>query len=308
MADNTGDLVKDHPQATGGDDAQEYDNTDNSLSYDEKDSPRLDPITKTKTSASRRSRATTGRRSRASRAAAEAAATPDGSSTYSHDTDPLSPLEHALSRADHDAEHQEAQEDMERVRTGATASSAWSRPPDFEVTFDTDAGAGGPRHPRDWTTAYRSWVIFCVSYSTWVVILYSTSYTATISGLMAEFGEPSETVATLGVTTYLLGLAAGSLVVAPMSELFGRRPVYLLCLSVSMVLIIPSALARSLAGIIVVRFFGALFGAVMICNGAGTIADISTEDDRALYSTYLLRLGPSLSLVSRVVFQEHNAL
>lgn len=284
--------MTDHPQGSpgGGDGAQEHDHTDNSLSCDEKDSPQLEPVTKTKTSASRRSRATSGRRSRTSRAAAAAS---DGSSTYSHDTDPLSPLENALSRADQDAAHQEAQEDIERVRTGATATSAWSRPPDFEVTFDTDTSSADPRHPRDWTMAYRIWVIFCVSYSTWVVILYSTSYTATLSGLMAEFGEPSETVVTLGVTTYLLGLAAGSLVVAPMSELFGRRPVYLLCLSVSAVLIIPCALAESLAGIIVVRFFGALFGAVMICNGAGTIADISTEDDRALYSMYLLFEPPT---------------
>ncbi|ROW07276.1 hypothetical protein VMCG_03841 [Cytospora schulzeri] len=291
MADNTGNLEKDVSQGSGGDGAQEHDHTDNSLSYDEKESPRLEPITKIKTSESRRSRATR-RRSRTSRAAGTAAtaAPSGGSSTYSNDTDPLSPLENALSRADHDAEHEEAQEDIERVRTGATASSAWSRPPDFEVTFDTDTGirtgtgsSADPRHPLDWTMPYRIWVIFCVSYATWVVILYSTSYTATMPGLMTEFDEPSETIVTLGVTTYLLGLAAGSLIVAPMSELFGRRPVYLLCLSVSTVLIIPCALANSLAEIIAVRFFGALFGAVMICNGAGTIADISTEDDRALY-------------------------
>lgn len=288
MADEKGGPATDHPHGSTGDGAQEHDHMDNSFSYDEKESPRLEPITKIKTSASRQSRATSRRFSRASRGNAAAAAASDGSSTYSNDTDPLSPLENALSRADHDAEHQEAQEGIERVRTGATASSAWSRPPDFEVTFDSDSNGADPRHPRDWTMPYRIWAIFSVSYSTWVVILYSTSYTATLSGLMAEFDEPSETIVTLGVTTYLLGLAAGSLIVAPMSELFGRRPVYLLCLSVSTLLIIPCALASSLAEIIVVRFFGALFGAVMICNGAGTIADISTEDDRALYSTYPL--------------------
>ncbi|KUI72374.1 putative transporter mfs2 [Cytospora mali] len=265
---------------------QEHDQRDNSMSFDEKESARLEPLTSVKTPASRRSQTTTkgGRsRSRASRTAAAAAATSDGSSTYSTDTDPLSPLENALSRPDHDAEYQEAQEDMERIRTGATGTSVWSRPPDFEVTFDTDTGKAGPRHPRDWTMPYRIWVIFCVSYSTWVIILYSTSYTATLPGLMADFHEPSETIVTLGVTTYLLGLAVGSLIVAPMSELFGRRPVYLICLVASTLLIIPCALATSLAEIIVVRFFGAAFGAVMICNGAGTIADISTEDDRALY-------------------------
>lgn len=102
---------------------------------------------------------------------------------------------------------------------------------------------------------YRAWTIFTVSYATWVVVLYSTSYTATVQGVMDEFGVSSRAVATLGLTTYLLGLAAGSVVVAPMSELYGRRVVYLVCLSVFVVLIVPSGLARSLTDMVVVRFF-----------------------------------------------------
>ncbi|KAJ4405433.1 hypothetical protein N0V82_010319 [Gnomoniopsis sp. IMI 355080] len=199
-------------------------------------------------------------------------------STSSTDTDPLEPLQIALSGS------QLGGEPVSRMRTGATGAtttSTWSRPPDFEVTFDDDKP--DPLNPKDWPTWYRMYVIFVVSYSTWVIVLYSTSYTAAIPGLMATFHEGSEVIATLGVTTYLMGLATGSLIVAPMSELFGRRPVYLICMAISMLLILPCALATSLTEIIVVRFFGALFGAVMICNAAGTVADISTEDDRAKY-------------------------
>jgi MFS family permease len=88
------------------------------------------------------------------------------------------------------------------------------------------------------------------------VVLYSTSYTATIPGIMTEFGVTSRPLATLGLTTYLLGLAAGSVVVAPMSELYGRRVVYLVCMGVFVLLIIPCGLAESLAGMVVVRFVG----------------------------------------------------
>ncbi|KAF3763023.1 MFS general substrate transporter [Cryphonectria parasitica EP155] len=181
------------------------------------------------------------------------------SSHATDDSDPLEPLEIALS---------------------ATGTSAWSRPPEFEVSFDAPSD---PLNAREWPLWYRMWAIAAVSYSTWVVVLYSTSYTAAIPGLMVAFDEPQQSVATLGVTTYLLGLAVGSLIVAPMSELFGRRPVYLLCLTVSTLLVLPCALATGLAEIVVVRFFGALFASVMVCNGAGTIADISTDDDRAMY-------------------------
>lgn len=195
------------------------------------------------------------------------------SSASSADTDPLEPLEIALSGLSQLPQARQTQ-------TAATGTSAWSRPPELEVTFDSPSDA---LDPKQWPLWYRMWTIFCVSYSTWVIVLYSTSYTAAIPGLEVAFNEPSRTVATLGVTTYLLGLASGSLIVAPMSELFGRRPVYLICLTVSALLILPAALATSLTEIIVVRFFGAVFGAVMISNGAGTIADISTDDDRALY-------------------------
>jgi len=103
---------------------------------------------------------------------------------------------------------------------------------------------------------YRAYTVLAVSYATWVVVLYSTSYTATIPGIMDEFGVSSRPLATLGLTTYLLGLAAGSVVVAPMSELYGRRVVYLVCLGVFVVLIIPCGLADGLAELIVVRFIG----------------------------------------------------
>ncbi|POS80785.1 major facilitator superfamily transporter [Diaporthe helianthi] len=283
---------------------QDHDQTDNSSTVDEKDSLEIAPAAGTRTptlAAPRLSRSQSRRRtsksircgsgsgSGASKNAAGANTNADSndddrSSLYTNNTDPLSPLENALSRPNHDADYQEH---VSRVRTGATnktAASAWSRPPDFEVTFSSDAP--DPSNPRDWSAWYRGWVIFAVSYSTWAVVLYSTSYTATMPGLMAEFGGTDPTIATLGVTTYLLGLAFGSLVVAPMSELFGRRPVYLVCLSISALLVLPCALARSLGEIIAVRFFGAFFGAVMVCNGGGTIADISTEDNRARYMSW----------------------
>lgn len=195
------------------------------------------------------------------------------SSTSTADTDPLEPLEIALSQIP-----------AARIRTGATAqtsTSTWSRPPDFEVAFDSENL--DPDNPREWPLWYRMWTIFFVSYGCWVIVLYSTTYTATMTGLSEEFNQPSSTITTLGVTTYLLGLATGSLVCAPMSELFGRRPLYIICLTISALLIIPCAMATSLAQIIIVRYFGALFGAVMVTNGAGTITDISTEDNRALY-------------------------
>jgi MFS family permease len=75
-------------------------------------------------------------------------------------------------------------------------------------------------------------------------------------GMMKEFNETSETVATLGVTTYMLGIAVGSLVLAPLSEIYGRRPVYLGSLSFFSLMILPCALATGLPEVLIVRFIG----------------------------------------------------
>ncbi|KAK3942030.1 mfs multidrug transporter [Diplogelasinospora grovesii] len=199
----------------------------------------------------------------------------------SDDSDPLEPLERALSRPDQETDAEHAAREfgpISLVQTTTSIGSATSRPPDFEVVFGPD----DPENPKNWPLWYRSWVIFAVSFSTWVVVLYSTSYTASIPGLMDEYHVRNQSIVTLGVTTYLLGLAVGSLIVAPMSELYGRRPVFIICLVVFAVLVIPCALATSLAEIIVVRFFGAVFGAAMVSNSPGTVVDIAHPDYLAL--------------------------
>ncbi|EDN08994.1 conserved hypothetical protein [Histoplasma mississippiense (nom. inval.)] len=61
------------------------------------------------------------------------------------------------------------------------------------------------------STAFLSW-------STFTVVLYSTSYTAGLEDIAKEF-DTSETLVTLGLTLYLIGLAIGSVILAPLSEI-----------------------------------------------------------------------------------------
>ena len=101
----------------------------------------------------------------------------------------------------------------------------------------------------------------------------------------------SEPIATLGITTYLLGLALGSLVLAPVSEVYGRKPVYAIAMIIFSLLVIPCAQATSMAEIIVVRFFCAFAGSSMIANAPGTVGDIVADKYRAL-AFGLWSIGP----------------
>ncbi|KAI1820372.1 major facilitator superfamily domain-containing protein [Xylaria intraflava] len=165
--------------------------------------------------------------------------------------------------------------EVARTGTGTSAGSA-AQPPDLEVTFGDDD------NPKKWPLWYRAWVLFSVSLSTWTVVVYSTTYTSSIPGLTEQFHIQNQTIATLGVTTYLIGLALGSLLWAPVSELYGRKPVYVVCMTIYTLMILPSCFATSLTEILVTRFIGALFGAAMVSISSGTVVDISTEENRAL--------------------------
>lgn len=168
------------------------------------------------------------------------------------DSNPLSPLERALTvDLETDAEHL-ARPAIVYTKTGASLATTGSRIPSFEVDFAPD----DPEDPRNWPLWYRGMLIAAVSYSTWTVVLYSTSYTSSMPGMMKEFHETSEPIATLGVTTYLLGLAVGSLVLAPLSEIYGRRPIYIGSLAAYCLLVLPCSLATSLPEVLIVRFFG----------------------------------------------------
>ena len=100
--------------------------------------------------------------------------------------------------------------------------------------------------------------------------------------MMADLGETDSTLGTLGVTTYLFGLAVGSVLFAPLSELYGRRPVYVGSMGIFTVLVIPTALGKTMWSIILVRFFGAVAGSAMIANAPGTVMDITPAHQRAL--------------------------
>ncbi|KAI3549290.1 major facilitator superfamily transporter [Colletotrichum filicis] len=151
------------------------------------------------------------------------------------------------------------------------------RAPEFEVKWDS----GDVQDPCSWPTWYKAFIVTTVNLGATVVSLFSTLYTSGIPGLQADF-HASKLVALLGLTTYLLGMAAGSLVVMPMSESLGRRPLYIASMAAFLALVLPSALAESIATVIATRLFGGFFGSTMMSNSPATVNDIVSDKHRAL--------------------------
>jgi hypothetical protein len=187
--------------------------------------------------------------------------------------------------------------------TGVSMARTITSDPEFEVDF----GENDPENPKNWSLWKISINIFVIAYMTLCLVLTSTSYTSAIRswtkpGIMELFGV-DETYAVLGVTLYLIGLAIGSIVLAPLSEVYGRRPVYFFSIGIFVILVLPSALAKNFTTVLVTRFFGSLFGAAMLANAPGSINDMVKGQ-----LTHLQLSVPIANILQRSIVPWHSAV
>lgn len=91
--------------------------------------------------------------------------------------------------------------------------------------------------------------------------------------IVEKFGV-SETVALLSVSLYILGLALGPVIAAPISETMGRALVYKITMPIYMLFILAAGLSSSFGGLLACRFLAGLAGAPCLAVGAGTVADL----------------------------------
>lgn len=130
-------------------------------------------------------------------------------------------------------------------------SASWLDP-----SYQVDFADGDKSNPKNWSLWYRCLIIFSNGFATWVVILYSTCYTSGVPGMIAEFEIKNRLSATAGVTTYLVGVGIGALFFAPASEVWGRKYPYIGGMAVFTIMVLPCALAKNLATVVICRFIG----------------------------------------------------
>ena len=84
-------------------------------------------------------------------------------------------------------------------KNATSVNTTATHDPDFEVDWDD---GNDQSNPRNWPVWYKGMSIGFVSWSTWCVVVYSTSYTTGLAEMQSDFGISSEPLVTLGVTTY----------------------------------------------------------------------------------------------------------
>jgi MFS transporter, DHA1 family, multidrug resistance protein len=104
--------------------------------------------------------------------------------------------------------------------------------------------------------------------------------TPAVPGLVATFGTDAAAVQ-LTLSLYLFGLAASQLVMGPLSDRFGRRPVVLAGLTLAAVSSVAALAATTIEALIVARIIQAIGASTGVVVGRAIIRDLYDRDRAA---------------------------
>ncbi|KAI0596970.1 major facilitator superfamily transporter [Biscogniauxia sp. FL1348] len=140
----------------------------------------------------------------------------------------------------------------------------------FEVGWDGD---DDPRCPRSIPLVRKWLMVIIIGMGSLCVTCASSIYTSTYSQMNPEFGI-SALVGTVGLSTFVLGISLGPLLMSPLSEFYGRRPIYLVSWTMFLIWLVPSAVAHNEATMLVVRFIDGFAGSSFLSVAGGTVSDV----------------------------------
>ncbi|KAF2501289.1 MFS multidrug transporter-like protein [Lophium mytilinum] len=152
--------------------------------------------------------------------------------------------------------------------------------------------------PFEWSRLRKKLLIWVSCAATSVTAFSAGSYSPGV-GQMTKEWHISDVACLVGITTFTTGFGVAPMVLAPFSEIHGRKPVFLVTGVLFVVCQLCCALTRSYAGMLVARFFLGVGGSTFSTMVGGVVSDIYHTEDRntpmALFSGAALfgtGLGP----------------
>ena len=144
--------------------------------------------------------------------------------------------------------------------------------------------------------------------STWTLLtpLASSMVAPGTGNILHEFGSTSATLGSFVVSIFIFGYAIGPLVIAPLSELYGRAPLYHANNILFVIWTLACSFAPSLNALLVFRFFQGMAGVTPLTIGSGTISDLIPSESRGKYMA-IYSLGPLLGpVIGNLKFLQFN--
>lgn len=205
-------------------------------------------------------------------------------------------LESATSGDNGHVDHE--QHDLEKATT-QHSNRGHHEPATRVVTAVDWTGPDDPGNPHNWSLLKRCYHTFAVGAISFAVTAGSSLITPAIPQVAETFGV-SRTAAVGSLSIYVLGLALGPILAAPISELYGRKVVYMVTTPIALLFSLGAGFTNSYPGLLICRFFAGAAGAPPLAVGAGTNADLFPQETRAIAVCFFVMmpfLGPALGPV-----------
>ncbi|KAF2761030.1 MFS general substrate transporter [Pseudovirgaria hyperparasitica] len=158
-----------------------------------------------------------------------------------------------------------------------------------------------PANPQNWSSGKKWLNVGILSFITFLTPLASSMFAPGVPIVLEEFGSTSSTDATFVVSIFVLGFGIGPLIFGPLSEIYGRLPVYHICNLFFILFTVLCGVAQNMDTLLAVRFFAGCFGVAVITCGGGSIADMMPPQERggamAIWSVGPI-LGPVIGPVT----------
>ena len=159
------------------------------------------------------------------------------------------------------------------------------------------------QNPMTWSPARKGFTLFLSCVSTFLTAYSAGSYSPPAS-LMAESINATRVTTLIGITTFCIGFSFAPMALAPVSEIWGRYPVFFGAGIVFVAFQGVCSVMPNLAGMLIARFFVGCGGSVFSSVMAGVLADLWKKEERntpmALFSAAVLggtSTGPLISTV-----------
>ncbi|EAW12445.1 MFS transporter [Aspergillus clavatus NRRL 1] len=143
-------------------------------------------------------------------------------------------------------------------------------------------GENDPANPLNWPPFIKWLHVAIISSGTFTIPLASSIVAPGVIQLANDFHTNDQLRETIVVSIFVLGLAFGPLLVAPLSELYGRWICYTVSNTLYTVFTIACAVSSNMSMLIVFRFFAGATGSTPLTIGGGTIADMFPVQERGL--------------------------
>ena len=127
--------------------------------------------------------------------------------------------------------------------------------------------------PFTWPTSRKTFTT-CLSCAVTAVTAYTAGSYSPPSQAMSDYFGVSQIAIYVGITTFTTGFAMAPMILAPFSEINGRKPVFIASGILFVICQLCCAITRSYPGMLLARFFAGVGGSTFSTMVGGVVSDI----------------------------------